>query len=567
MNFFRRTLKDRRKNNRRSYDNLNPEDVFLDSRNRPGFNAHKLEGTLEKPLPRSIPLLLFSFITLTISLFGVRLYSMQVVQGDVYRNRADKNAIKSIPVFPLRGTIEDRNGVPLAWNLQDENSEVLERRYVGDPGFSNLLGYVSYPKKDQSGIFWQEEYVGKDGVEKQFQEDLQGEKGQKLIEVSATREIISQNVTVPPKSGKNIKLSIDSKVQTKIYQEVESLAKKASFIAGAGVMLDVNTGEIIALVNYPSYDNNLMTNASTTEENDKIKQDLASPLNKFLNRPISGLFIPGSTVKPFMALAALEEKIISPYKSIFSSGQLVVKNKYGGPDTIFRDWKAHGYVDMRKALAVSSDEYFYEVGGGFGDQTGLGIKRIYSYMTKYGFESKTGINLPGEVSGVVPSEEWKKRKFKEGDWMLGDTYHTSIGQFGFQTTPLELARNYSLIANGSFLVTPTILEGDKNAGTPVSIDLSSLKIVREGMRLGVTDGIAHALAIDKVTAAAKTGTAEVGAKKEKVNSLIAAYFPYEKPKYVLVIVMEKAPEGNTFGATIAAKEILTFLRDETSYTQ
>ncbi len=563
MNLLRRTSKSHTKNS----DFLDPEDIFLDASNSPGFDENKLEGTLEKALPHSLPRIFLLLIIIIFSLFGSRLYMMQVVKGESYKERADKNAIKKIPVFPLRGTIEDRNGEPLAWNLHNEVSGVLERRYTTVPGFSNILGYVSYPKKDSSGIFWQDEYVGKDGVEKQFQELLQGKNGEQLIEVSASREIVSNNVLTTATPGKNVKLSIDAKVQAKMYSEIEKLAKKASFESGAGVMIDVRNGEVISLVSYPEYNNNLMTNASSAEEKAVISNDLVSKQNKFLNRPVSGLFIPGSTVKPFMALAALEEKIISPYKNIFSSGQLVVKNKYGGPDGIFKDWKAHGYVDMRKAISVSSDEYFYQVGGGFADQPGLGIKRIYSYMHKYGFEDITGIDLPGEVSGVVPSIEWKQRKFKDGDWKLGNSYHTSIGQFGFLTTPLELARSYALLANGYYLITPTVILGKKASTTSVEFSSENVKVVREGMRLSAVEGTAHLLTMENVSLAAKTGTAEVGANKEKVNSLVISYFPYENPKYVLVVVMEKAAHGNTFGATLAGKEIVTFLRDETNYTK
>lgn len=562
MSFFRRILKSKARSHF-----LDPEDIFLDSHNRPGFDAHKLEGTLEKPLSRILSYVSLGCISLFFLFFTGKLYSMQVMHGEYFASRAERNALRTIPVFPLRGTVEDRNGVPLAWNLQSEMSEVPEREYIRTPGFSNLLGYVSYPQKDQSGVFWQDEYVGKDGAEKQFQEELQGKKGEQIVEVSATHEVISHNVTKPSTAGNNVRLTIDSKVQSKMYEALASLAKKASFEAAAGVMMDVRSGEVIALVNYPEYDNNLMTNASTTEAKDQIKRDLISSSNKFLNRPVSGLFIPGSTVKPFMALAALEENVISPFQNIFSSGKLVIKNKYGGPDSVFRDWKAHGYVDMRKAIAVSSDEYFYQIGGGYMDQPGLGIKRIYEYMKKFGFETETGVNLPGEMSGTVPSIEWKKEKFKDGDWKLGDTYHTSIGQFGFLTTPLELTRSYSLLANGSFLPTPTILFGQTTPKIPVSFSQASLQVVHEGMRKSVLEGTAHLLNIEGVTAAGKTGTAEVGAHKEKVNSLVVSYFPYENPKYVMVIVMEKAKAGNTFGAPIAGEEVLRFLRDETDYTK
>jgi penicillin-binding protein 2 len=546
---------------------LNPEDIFLDSRNKPGFDEHKLEGSFEKPLPKTLSHVSLLVIGVGFLFLGGKLYSLQISQGEYYKERAENNAVKIIPVFPLRGVIEDRNGSLLAFNRESEDSEILERKYIEEPGFSSILGYVSYPKKDQSGVFWQEEYVGKDGAEKQFQDELLGVKGERIIEISARQEIVSQNVTKKPISGRNVKLTIDGKVQKKMYESIKSLAEKASFEAASAVLMDARNGEIIGLVNYPEYDNNIMTNSKTEEERRIIAKDLVSSENKFLNRPVSGLFIPGSTVKPFVALAALEEKIISPLQNIYSSGQLVIKNRYGGPDTIFRDWKKHGYVDMREALAVSSDEYFYQIGGGFLDQKGLGINRIHSYMKKYGLESETGVNLPGEMSGVIPSIEWKKAKFKNSEWRIGDTYHTSIGQFGFLITPLELTRSYALLVNGGYLVTPTIRLGEKTASTKVPFEDENIKVIKEGMRQAVTGGTAHLLNIGGVSVGAKTGTAEVGAKKEKVNSLVVAYFPADNPKYVLTVVMEKAKAGNTFGAPIAASEIVTFLRDETDYTK
>ena len=413
----------------------------------------------------------------------------------------------------------------------------------------------------------QDEYVGKDGVEKEYQTNLAGVKGERIIEVSALQEVEAQNVVVYPSHGENINLTIDKNVQAKLYERIEALAHRVGFTGGAGVIMDVTNGEILALVSYPEYDNNLITNASTKDENKKVAEDLVDTRRKFLNRAVSGLFTPGSTVKPFFAYAALAEGIISPETSIYSSGQLVIKNKYDGPDTIFKDWKAHGYVNMREAIAESSDEYFYQVGGGYKDQPGLGILRLKSYAEKFGFSTTTGIDLPGEEYGLIPSPEWKKKIFGE-DWLLGNTYHSSIGQYGFQVTPLELLRAVAAIANGGTLVTPHVLLRLPSRTTTINLDDKKLRVIQEGMRLAVTspEGTAKALNIQGVSVAGKSGTAELGVTKELVNSWISGYFPADKPRYAFVVIMEKGDRHNPFGAVVAMKEVLEWMRDNTNYT-
>ena len=569
MNLFARTFT--RRAREASSHEIAPEDVFLDSSNLSNLDLDHMEGQLERPLGKHIfygVLGMVLFLTLG---FSYRLFSMQIVGGEVYQQKADKNHLKSTPIFAMRGTILDRNGELLAWNTVASTStstlqEIPKRRYISTPGFSHILGYVSYPKKDSSGIFWQDIYIGKDGVEKQYQNTLQGSSGERVVAVNAMREVEAENITIDPINGENLKLSIDKNVQAKLYENIETLARKAPFVAGAGVIMDINTGEILALTSYPQYDNNVITNTETQEDKDQVAEELLSQKKKFLNRIVSGLFTPGSTVKPYIALAALMEDVIDPNKNIYSAGQLVVENKYGGPDTIFKDWKKHGYVDMRHAIAVSSDEYFYQVGGGYKDQKGLGISRIHKYVTMFGFGTTTGIDLPGEKYGVVPSPEWKKKLFKE-DWLLGNTYHTSIGQYGFQVTPLELVRGVAMIANGGTLVTPHLVSGVQTPGAHLALEGKDLQVIREGMRLGVLEGTGKALNVDGVTSASKSGTAELGISKDSVNSWITGYFPYENPKYAFVVVMEKGSRTNVFGAVGVMREMLLWLRDNTTYTK
>jgi penicillin-binding protein 2 len=575
MNLFRRlyTLRARRA----ASHEIDPEDVFLDSQNLSQLNIHQMEGQLERPLGKHIFYITLFASILLIGSFSYRLFAMQVIGGEDYKEMSDNNRLKKIPLFALRGTISDRNGNLLAWNSlyngtsteeKAKADSIPQRMYTEEKGFSHILGYVSYPKRDQSGVFWQEEYVGKDGVEKQYQANLSGVKGERIIEVTATREVQAQNVVVYPSHGENIVLTIDKDVQAKLYERMEALAHKVGFTGGAGVIMDVNTGAILALTNYPQYDNNLITNTVTKEDKKQVADDLLDKRGKFINRVVSGLFTPGSTVKPFFAYAALAENVITPEQNIFSSGQLVIKNKYDGPDTVFKDWKAHGYVDMRDAIAESSDEYFYQIGGGYKDQKGLGIARLNTYAKMFGFASTTGIDLPGEDYGLVPSPEWKKKVFDE-DWLLGNTYHSSIGQYGFQVTPLELVRAVASIANGGYLVTPHVLDRLETASTSIHLNQKKLQVIQEGMRLAVNgaEGTAKALNISGVEVAGKSGTAELGVSKQLVNSWISGYFPYDHPKYAFVVIMEKGDRHNLFGAVGAMKETLEWMRDNTTYTK
>ena len=265
-------------------------------------------------------------------------------------------------------------------------------------------------------------------------------------------------------------------------------------------------------------------------------------------------------MKPFIATAALEEGVISPEKQILSTGSISIPNQYDpSKPTIFKDWKAHGWVDMRRAIAVSSDVYFYAIGGGFEDQTGLGISLIESYMRKFGFGDYSGIALNGEDSGVIPTPEWKAQVFNGERWFLGNTFHTSIGQYGFQVTTLQLALATASLANGGYLVEPSIIKDENQPMKDLRIKDSSLKVIREGMREAVLDGTAAALNVSGVTVGGKTGTAEVGARKEFVNSVVVGFFPYENPKFSFAIVMERAKAGTPTGAPAVMKNVFEWL--------
>jgi penicillin-binding protein 2 len=325
--------------------------------------------------------------------------------------------------------------------------------------------------------------------------------------------------------------------------------------------MDVNTGELLSLVSFPEYNSNTLTNGANAD----INAELNDPRHLFLNRATNGLYAPGSIVKPFMAIAALSEGVITADKKLYSAGYISIPNPYD-PDhpTIMHDWEKHGWVNVRDAIALSCDDYFYMVGGGYEDQVGLGINRIDRYMEAFGIGHPTGSPLP-ETSGVVPSPEWKKTAYEDGAWYLGDTYNTSIGQGGFQVTPLEMVRAVAAIANRGMLVTPTLIKGEAGDRKPVDIAVPDYvyQVVQEGMRQGVTTGITTALNIKGVHVAAKTGTAEVGIQKHYVNSWVTGFFPYENPRYAFALVMERGPEENLVGATSIMQQILVWMTQHT----
>ncbi len=547
---------------RKQYKDIDPDEIFLDSQNLPDFDVHQFEGRIEQPISkRSISLLAIIFI-LVGGAFMYKLWDLQVTDASGYSQKSENNRLADSIVFANRGVIFDRNEVPLVWNdLNETNGDFARRMYATSTGLSTVLGYVKYPTKDSSGFYYQTTYVPKDGIEKMYNEKLSGVNGYKLTETDALGKATALKVVEPSVDGGNLHLSIDAGVQKTMYKAMLEYAARAGYRGGGGVIMDVDSGEIIAMASFPEYDSNILSLGS---DNGKITNYLTDKNNPFLNRVVSGLYTPGSIVKPFIAMGALTEGIISPEKQILSTGSLTVPNPYN-PDqpTIFRDWKAHGLVNMRRAIAVSSNVYFFEIGGGFEDQKGLGISKIEKYMRMFGFGEKTGIESYTEKAGVIPNPTWKKTLFgADEEWRLGDTYNTSIGQYGVQVTPLQAVRAIGAIANGGKLLYPTVIKPNdayESLSTPVPLAESDFQIVREGMRMTVTEGTAQSLSFPFVKVAAKTGTAELGPTKSLVNSWTVGFFPADKPRYAFAVVMEKGRSNNQVGATLIMRDVLEWM--------
>lgn len=550
-----------------------PDEIFLDARNLPEFDTFQFEGRIVAPLPsKTLVFLGLAFAAVTL-IFIFQLWTLEVKNGEQYSTLSETNRLHNTFLFPERGMIRDVNGINLAWstaatvlalpNLASATTSaehtVSKRAYTEIPGLAHILGYIGYPEKDSTGNYYQEETVGKAGVEEYYNELLRGENGVTITETNALGKTVSESVVQPPVDGETMPLTIDSRVQAKLYSLMESLSTERGFQGGAGIILSVDDGSILTLTSFPEFSSSIITEG---EDHKTINRYRTAAQKPFLNRAISGLYTPGSIVKPFVALGALNEHIIDPKKEILSTGSISLPNPYS-PDkkSVFTDWKAHGLVDMRHALAVSSNVYFYEVGGGFENQPGLGITRLEKYFRLFGLGEATGIDLNGEESGTIPNPGWKEENFVDGEWRIGDTYNTSIGQYGVQVTPLQMARGIAAIANNGFLVTPYVQKDVTDAPIKIAvpIDQSMFAVVHEGMREAVVSGTAKGLNIPQVEIAAKTGTAELGTIKASVNSWVVGFFPYEKPRYAFAVVMEKGRRENTIGALYVMRQLFDWM--------
>lgn len=559
-------------NKKTRHSSIDPDEIFLDSSNLPQFDTHQFEGRLEKPISKTALVLLWVFFAVAAAAGIARLADLALARGVSFRAIAEDNRLLRTPLFAERGVIFDRTGVELAWNEPFPERDFAARAYAGIKGLAHVLGFVNYPAKDSSGFYYKETFEGMDGIERAYDSILAGKNGIMLVETNAKNEVRSTASHTPVLNGDSIILSVDARVAEELYSRIEGVAREAGFQGGAGVIMDIQTGEILALASFPGYDQRTLSDGGA-DGVAALARDARKP---FLNRVTAGLYTPGSIVKPFLALAALQEQLISPEEKILSTGSIAIPHPYlPGEESVFLDWKAHGWVSMRDALAVSSNVYFYEIAGGYKEQKGLGIGKVETYMNLFGFGKKTGVDFLGEESGVIPNPRWKEKIFKE-EWRLGDTYNTAIGQYGFQVTPLQAVRAVAAIANGGKLLKPRIvikvfsdtemIDGGKV--TPITwsqlpIDESYYAVVKEGMRRGVLEGTAKGLDIPAVAIAAKTGTAQIGTTKKFVHSWVTGFFPYEKPRYAFAVVMERGPSGNLIGALSVFRGLVEWMAENT----
>ncbi len=558
-------------------------------------------------------------------LYAYRLFSMQIVQGEHYRSQSQRISSQISVISAQRGEIFDRNALlPIVINTDSFAVEVTPgeipkdrydtvtlklahylginksdidkkipknmrrsystfqvksnvpftvisniaenkidlpgvswvskptRNYQHTGSMSHIVGYVGDINQDEMTVLYNQGYkktsiVGKTGIEKQYDSLLQGKEGREMSTVDVHGRIISDTPIVePPEMGKSLVLTIDSDIQKLVE---EALGNRV----GASVVLKPATGEVLAMVSYPYYDSNIFSSDDAGKEYAKLVNDTSKPL---LNRAVQVSYPPASTFKIIMSAAMLQENAFPASKAIECKGVMI----YGGRRFHCHVHEpGHGWLDLKNAMAQSCDVYYWTVGRDY-----LGIEKIASYAREFGFGKSSQIDLPSQVAGLVPTAEWKEKKYHE-KWLGGDTMSCSIGQGYMEATPLQLANMVAMVSNEGVIYKPHLLkevrdpvtgevidEVKRQVLTESTIDKEVWKQIQEAMRYTVTDGTPQYPMHNKIVQiACKTGTAEVepySSRKENQSwhSWLVAYAPYDAPPEDRVCVATIVEACNTW---------------------
>jgi len=587
-------------------------------------------GILELPLSKNAFRLILTGGLVFIGLAFFRVAYLNYWNGGFYAARADSNVMKSVTLPAVRGIIYDRYGKVLVQNesayrvvlnigmvnrekldieemiyavspilemsadelwaiikkadfektalvtlarnagtgqvaaIKKMENKALEiqddyrRQYPGGPAFAHLLGYT--------GILQYGDLKGKSGLEKYYDDQMAGKDGERILYRTAKGEVLDEKLLEAPVHGNDLYTTIDADLQKYFYERLAGALRSLGRDIGVGIAMNPQTGEVLALVNVPSYDNNIFTDLSKKKERAQV---LTAQFQPLFNRAISGTYTPGSVVKPIVALAALKEGVITPETEVFSAGFIEIPNPYN-PDqpSRFLDWKAHGWVDVRSALARSSNIFFYSAGGGFGDIKGLGIEKLKEYWKFFGFGEKTGIDTEGESIGFLPDLEEKEIR-KNDIWRIGDTFNVSIGQGDLQVTPIQILAQISAIANDGKWERPFLVKDIGNESGTTTIngsetvrDFSGLSDeiyeVQEGMKDTIRKpyGTAYALSDLPFESAGKTGSSQV-ANNTRTNAFFTVYAPAENPQIAILVLIENAREGS-LNAVPIGKDVLNW---------
>ncbi|MFA7244814.1 MAG: penicillin-binding protein 2 [Candidatus Magasanikbacteria bacterium] len=455
----------------------------------------------------------------------------------------------------------------LAENLAEENNEINQNKN----SLSHVLGYVGKLSPEELETYYKKGYlpsdiIGKIGVEKIYEQYLRGVYGEKKVEVNASgkeQQVLSEK---DPVSGSNIILSIDINIQNKLEELIASQLKQIEKKRASAIVMNPKNGEILALISYPGFDNNDFSGGIDKAVYAAYLADEDMPL---FNRAISGNFPSGSVIKPVISSAALEEKVITENTSFLSTGGLRVDKWF------FPDWQAggHGITNVRRSIAWSVNTFYYYIGGGYGDFVGLGVDKINEYLKKFGFGKISGIDLPSESAGFLPTPQWKQRVKKE-PWYIGDTYNYAIGQGDFLTTPLQIANMTASIANGGTLYAPylvkEIINPETGEVTEVEnkilnenfVDQNNLNIIRLGMKDCVEYGSCRRLSTLPFEVAGKTGTAQWSQEKDN-HSWFTSFAPFDNPDIVVTVLVEEGIEGSG----VATRIVDEFYRWWANYRQ
>jgi penicillin-binding protein 2 len=586
-----------------------------------------------------------------ILMFGaliLQLINLQIIRGDEFKQRAEINALREIPLPSSRGLIFDRNGQPVVQNSARFSAAILpgdlpdrgeaavyrrvssvlgvpteeidrrvregidsqgeyspavikedidrdaalvlmelaphapglqvitepSRRYLSGSLLSHVLGYTGPISAEehaelQDAGYLMQDFIGKTGVEAQYETELRGKPGKKLIEVDAAGRELKVISERRPIDGSNLVLSIDLDLQRKAAEVLNEYARGSDTAAAA--VMDVKTGELLAMVSQPGFDNNVFSGPLS---DDTLASLVDSPGKPLVNHLIADRYAPGSTFKTIVGAAALQEGVAAPWTTITSRGYITVENEFD-PNVVYvyPDWATLGALDFYGGIAMSSNVYFYYLAGGKPDEgfRGLGEDKVAEYARMFGFGEPTGVDLPGESPGLVPDAAWKDESIGE-PWTLGDTYNFGIGQGYVAATPLQVLTAALAIANGGDLVTPRVVKelqdsrgktlesNEAELRKEVPIADEHLGTLRAAMRRSVTDGVARHAAIAGVEVAGKTGTAEFGPRltngKYETHGWFVGFAPYNDPQIAIVVFVQRGSGGDD--ASPAAAKILDF---------
>jgi len=591
----------------------------------------------------------FLFILIITSVLILRLYNLQISNHDYYAEEALGNQMRTLPITPTRGKIFDRNGqiiatnqlsyrltltpektkniaktllslkqlnfideddikrfhknrsrykkfhnIPLKHKLSEKQvaeflvsnqfigidvESYFHRIYPKNDSSVHVAGYVSRMNKKDKAFYDKQNYlgtafVGKVGIEKQYEALLHGTSGKKQIERNVTGRVIDTQIIQAAENGKDLYLSIDLDLQIKAESLLEG--KRGSI-----VVVDVKNGEVLALVSTPTYNPNWFVNGISHKDYQILQTSKDIPQ---LNRAIQGLYPPGSTVKPMVALAGLEEGVITNQSKTYCPGYYKLPNV----KRKFNDWKrsGHGVVDVKDALAQSCDVFFYDLANN------MGIDVIHDNLSLFNFGSKTGIDIPGERGGILPSKAWKKINRNE-PWYRGETLIAGIGQGFMTSSPLQLAVATAALANKGQIFQPKLLKNIRSPNQPIKEvekgshaqipikNIQNWEDVIEGMRQTIYAPKGTARRLNKgltYTLAGKTGTAQVfglDAEEQYIaeklderlrdHALFTGFAPVENPQIAIAVIVENAGSGSSKAAPLAREVLDVYFKKQTSY--
>jgi len=437
------------------------------------------------------------------------------------------------------------------------------RLYPYGPLLSHILGYMlpiteeqlAARQNDKEAGYRADDRIGAAGVEATYEKELRGKPGKKLYEVDATERPVNDLRIDSPEPGHNLTLSIDVDLQRDVEAILADAMRKKNADSAVAIVMDPRNGQILAMVSLPSYDNNLFSGRVRSSELERVLND---PLKPMINYAISGTFAPGSTFKLVTAAGALQEGVANANTRILCEGALIVPNQYNPAlSTRLPCWGVHGLQDFVTGLANSCDVYFFSLGGGNPSQKieGLGNERLAKWANLMGYGAPTGIDLPGEADGLVPTAQWKQETWGE-EWLKGDTYNMSIGQGFVLATPLQVANATNAIANGGHLLEPRVVaaisDSDDNPIREIPpteirklpISDANLAVIRAGMERVPRNDDTKAFNIPALKVAGKTGTAEFPGPKDSkgimpTHGWFTAYAPYDDPQVTVTVFLQK----------------------------